>query len=135
MMKKLMTMTLFTLLILGLSGAVQASPETGIFSGTVVDAEYGEAVAGAMVFVRVCMNPEGGPQGTHLYSTTTNEFGEFFIDAVPVGEWTAVARLKGVGRDEELILIEAGAETIVAFELADGGCPGGLQMRLHQGGN
>ena len=46
-----------------------------------------------------------------------------------------MVRLKGAGRDEELVLIEAGSTTVVTFELADGGCPGGLQMRLQQGGN
>lgn len=132
-MKKLLSIAILSLLITG--ATCFADPDLGILSGTVVDAEYGEAVEGALVFVRVCVDLGGGHQGTHLYSTTTTATGEFYIEGIPAGEWTAVARLKGVGRDEEIVLIEAGAETIVNFELADGGCPGGLMTRLQQGGN
>lgn len=132
-MKKLLSIAILSLMIIGAN--CFASPEFGAISGTVVDAEYGEAVDGALVFVRVCVELEDGQHGTHLYSTNTNEFGEFYIEGIPAGEWTAVARLKGIGRDDELVLIEGGGETIVNFELADGGCPGGLMMRLQQGGN
>jgi hypothetical protein len=135
-MKKLLSIAILSLMLVGFNSNCLASPDVGVFSGTVVDAEFGEIVEGAMVFVRVCFEADSGLQGTHLYSTTTNEFGEFYIDQVPVGEWTAIARLKGAGRDEELILIEAGSETIVTFELADGGCPGGLMKQIqHHGGN
>ncbi|MCD4654856.1 carboxypeptidase-like regulatory domain-containing protein [bacterium] len=136
-MKKLFRTALLSLMVIGISAMCFAGPDTGIFSGTVVDAEYGEAVDGALVFVRICTcpDPEGGLHGDKIYSATTNEFGEFYIENIPVGEWDAIARLRGVGRDEQVILIEAGAETIVTFELADGGCSGGLQMKLQQGGN
>ncbi len=134
-MKKLLSIAILSLMIVGFNANCLASPDTGVLSGTVVDAEFGEVVEGALVFVRVCVELDEGQQGTHLYSATTNEFGEFYIEGVPVGEWPAVARLKGVGRDEEVILIEAGSETIVTFELADGGCPGGLSKKLQHGGN
>lgn len=138
-MKKLLSIALFSLMVIGLGSTAFAGPgDTGTFAGTVIDLEYGEPVAEAMVFIRICMQPEGGhggQGGQHLYSATTNEAGEFFIDNVPAGEWEAVARLRGVGRDEQSILIEAGNTTIVTFELEANGCPGGLQMRLHQGGN
>jgi len=134
-MKKLLRVALLSLMVTGLTAGVLAGPDTGIFTGTVIDAELGTPVDGAMVFLRICPTPENGLIGNHLYSTTTNEFGEFYIDEVPVGEWNAIARLKGVGRDEEVVLIETGSTTSITFELEGNGCPGGLQMRLQQGGN
>lgn len=134
-MKKLLSIALLTLVIAGFSGAALAGPGGGIFTGYVIDAELGEPVDGALVFLRICPDPDNGLIGNHIYSATTNEFGEFYIDNVPVGEWDAIARLKGVGRDEEVVLIEAGSTTVVTFELEANGCPGGLQMRLQQGGN
>lgn len=128
-MKKLVGLAIIGMMVIGFNTACFAEVDTGIFSGTVVDVEFGEPVEGALVFVRVCYELGGGSHGTHLFSTTSNEFGEFYIEDVPVGEWTAIARLKTVGRDEELILIEAGAETIVNFELASGECPDGLKLR------
>ena len=45
-MKKLLSIALLSLMVLGLSSVVMASPEVGTFTGPVVDAEYGEPVAG-----------------------------------------------------------------------------------------
>jgi len=134
-MKRFLRTAILGLMVVGMTAMCFAGPNTGSLSGTVVDAEYGEGIGGALVFIRICAEPDGGLHGNKIYSATTNDFGEFYIADVPVGEWDAIARLRGTGRDEQVVLIEAGAETVVTFELADGGCPGGLQMRLHQGGN
>ena len=134
-MKKLLSIAMLGLMIAGLNTAVLAGPDTGIFTGYVIDAELGTPVDGALVFLRICPDPDNGLLGNHIYSATTNEFGEFYIDGIPEGEWDAIAKLKGVGRDEEVVLIEAGSTTVVTFELEGAGCPGGLQQRLQQGGN
>ncbi len=134
-MKKFFVAALMSLMMVSLASFCFAEGDTGILSGVVVDAEYGEAVDGALVFVRICTEDEDGNMGTHLYSATSDALGGFVIYDVPAGEWEAVAKLRGTGRDEQVVLIEAGAETIVTFELVPNECPGGLMRQLqHHGG-
>ncbi len=143
-MKKLLLIAMSVLLMGVISSMSYAGgDEVGVLSGMVIDLETEELVEGAYVFVVVCPAEEdelggGGPYGPHgphgmIYSDTTDEFGEFYIEDIPAGEYTAKARKKGIGRDEETVLIEAGFETIVTFEL--GPCDSGLQYQLrHHGG-
>ncbi|MBN2056750.1 carboxypeptidase regulatory-like domain-containing protein [bacterium] len=140
-MRKVLMGLVIGLMIAGFSAIGFAGEEFGILSGTVVNLDTGEPVEGALVFVRICndeplMGSGSGPHGTHLYSDTTDEYGEFYIEDVPAGEWTAIARKRMAGRDEELVLIEDGVETIVTFELEATGSGDPLQFQLrHQGGD
>lgn len=119
------------MLVIGMSSLTLAGTDVGYLSGTVVDAELGQPVEGALVFVRVCMGEDGGLQGTHIYSDTTDADGAFYIADLPAGEWEAIARKRTVGRDAEAILIEIGYETVVSFELEQTGGNLMLQIRDH----
>ncbi len=110
-------------------------PAEAILSGTVYSAETGDVVEGALVFVRICVNEGEGMHGIHTYSATTNEAGEYVISGVPEGEWTAVARKKLVGRDEETVIMQAGNETVMDFELVPAEIPGGLMHHLRHHGD
>ena len=139
-MKKLFLMAVLGIMVMGINA--HAGLDDGMLSGFVVDSETGEAIADALVFVRICdvgLNDgtgEGsgsGMHGQHIYSDTTDENGAFFIDSIPAGEWVAKARKRAAGNDEEIVLIEAGYETVVTFELVP--CTGNLnvQLRYHGG--
>lgn len=136
-MKSLVMALVLGMAVVGFSTQALAGEDDGALTGTVINAETGEPVEGALVFVRICTEPEGqgGMGGVHLYSDTTDELGEFYIADLPAGEWTAIARKRLEGRDEETIVIEAGAETVVAFELVKGEVPGGLMYQVRQHGN
>lgn len=129
-MKKSVLAMVVAVLVAGFAVIANAGENTGALSGTVVISETGAPVEGALVFVRICEEGEGGLQGTKIYSDTTDEFGQFFIAEIPAGEWTSIARKRAAGRDEEIVAIEAGAETVVGFELLPAG--GGVMMRLHE---
>ncbi len=131
-MKRFGMAVILGILVVSMASFALAGADGGYLSGTVVDAEAGLPVEGALVFVRICMGGDGGVQGTHIYSDTTDADGAFYIADLPAGEWEAIAKKRGVGRDEETILIEVGYETVVSFELAPTGGNLMLQIREHQ---
>ncbi len=98
---------------------------TGSVSGTVTDSS-GNPLENA----HVVLHGEGhGGHGHGMgdYFDWTNEFGEFSIDDVDVGEYEARAMLSGYGYDEEDIEVVNNQNTVVNFVL---GHSGG-----HQGGH
>jgi len=89
------------LLFMGWGTAVA---QTGTVAGTVTDAETGETLPGANVFI--------GDIGT-----ATNVEGEFTLTNVPAGTQTLTASFVGYFEFEEEIQVEANAVTEVAVEL------------------
>ncbi len=92
-----------------------APPETGILSGTVVDAETGEAISGARVSLRSAQESNGGMHAHH--SAVTDENGEFVIEGIPAGDYTAKAVKRGYAPASQDVTITADTETVVTFEM------------------
>ncbi len=108
-----MTLTLrrlarLTLLVALLSGSALAQ-SSGQLAGTVTEADGGAPLPGASVVV----------VGTALGASSGAD-GAFSIAAVPVGAIQVRATLIGYGSQTQTVTVRAGAETRVAFSLAEG---------------
>jgi hypothetical protein len=87
---------------------------TGALRGRVLD-ENGEPVAGAQVTIR------SQAQG-FVRNTTTNDQGEFTLQVLPTGEYTASITAAGYSPTESRDLrVEAGSANVYAFDLVSGG--------------
>lgn len=89
-----------------LFGASPASAQQGAITGTVTDADSGEPVSGAQVFVR----------GTNL-GTLTNQDGTYRLTGVPTGEQTVRVRLIGYQRASRTVQVAAGQAATADFQL------------------
>lgn len=87
---------------------------TGALRGRVAD-ENGEPVAGAQVTIR------SQAQG-FVRNTTTNSQGEFTLQVLPTGQYTASITAPGYSPTESRDLrVEAGGANVYAFDLVSGG--------------
>ena len=96
-----MTKRTFPLLVLlAISASAQPAPETGRIVGVVTDAETGEPLPGASVWLI----------GTQM-GASANVDGQFVIDDVPVGDYEAQASFVGAELQTASMRVRAG-ETV-----------------------
>jgi len=104
MMKRLISSTVFGLVLLLLPGIAWA--QQGTVRGTVTDAQNGEALPGANVVV----------QGENIGSATQSE-GQYVIRGVPAGQQTLTVSFVGYEQSERTVDVPAGGTVRVNFEL------------------
>lgn len=89
-----------------LLGTSPASAQDGAVTGTVSDAQTGEPISGAQVFV----------QGTNL-GTLTDQSGAYRLEGVPGGQQTVRVRLIGYAAASRSVQVSAGQATSANFQL------------------
>jgi len=99
----------FGLLVAALTIAVApTSAQTGTITGTVVDAESGNALAGVNV----------GLEETSIGMATGND-GQFVLDDVPVGAYTLRASFVGYAAAERTVRVRGGETTRLRIQLSE----------------
>lgn len=96
-----------TAAVLGAHAAPAAAQETGTLAGTVVDAETGQTLESAQVYIAALD-----------LGTLTNQQGRFTLSGVPAGTQEVSIEILGYTGATETVTVSAGETATVEFELA-----------------